>query len=207
MQKIIELDGLRFVRDDKTGYYLSNKTLKGKRCRIHRYIWEKYNGEIPKGYHVHHKDLNKSNNDISNLELVLFKNHLSLHGRERVEKDVEWFDNFRELGIEAAKEWHKSKEGREWHKDHYEQCKDKFHKKEEYICLYCGNKFETQKGNNKFCANKCKSAYRRREGLDDEVRICANCNKKFYVNKYRPAKCCSKSCSNEFRKNNKGDKN
>lgn len=37
---------------------------------LHRYIWEKHNGPIPKGHMVIHKDGNVHNNDISNLALV-----------------------------------------------------------------------------------------------------------------------------------------
>ena len=36
----------------------------GKRYLKHRYIWEQYNGKIPDGYEVHHKDLNTHNNEI-----------------------------------------------------------------------------------------------------------------------------------------------
>ena len=64
--KYIEYDGLKFCRDDKTGYYL-NSTI---RKRLHRYVWEKERGEIPEGYHIHHIDKNKANNDISNLALI-----------------------------------------------------------------------------------------------------------------------------------------
>ena len=57
--KFAYFNGLKFTRDDKTGYYL-NSTI---RKRLHRCVWEYYNGEIPKGYHIHHKDNDKSNND------------------------------------------------------------------------------------------------------------------------------------------------
>ena len=60
-------DGLSFRRDKRTGYFLNAKTHK----RLHVYVWEYYNGsEVPKGYHVHHKDFNKGNNEIENLVLM-----------------------------------------------------------------------------------------------------------------------------------------
>jgi len=37
------------------------------------------NGVIPKGYHIHHKDKNRNNNDISNLEMMLGTEHNSMH--------------------------------------------------------------------------------------------------------------------------------
>ena len=46
---------------------------------LHRYIWEKYNGKIPKGYEVHHKDKNRINYDINNLELIETELHHRLH--------------------------------------------------------------------------------------------------------------------------------
>ena len=36
----------------------------------HRWIWTHFNGAIPEGYEVHHRDSNKENNNINNLELV-----------------------------------------------------------------------------------------------------------------------------------------
>ena len=69
-KKQIEYNGLKFNRDDKTGYYLSTTNVNGKRKRLHRYVWECNYGEIPKGYHIHHIDENKGNNSIENLELI-----------------------------------------------------------------------------------------------------------------------------------------
>lgn len=50
----------------------------------HRVIWEKYNGEIPKGHIVGFRDGNKTNTDINNLVLVsrsahAVMNHTDLH--------------------------------------------------------------------------------------------------------------------------------
>lgn len=46
---------------------------------IHRAIYEAYYGEIPKGYIIHHKDGNKLNNSIENLECLTRAEHASLH--------------------------------------------------------------------------------------------------------------------------------
>ena len=70
---------------------------------LHREIWKFHNGEIPEGYHVHHKDENPLNNDISNLELLVGHEHISQHVRK----------NHMEVIRPKAAEWHRSEEGRE----------------------------------------------------------------------------------------------
>jgi len=62
---------------DKKGYptiWINNKSIK-----LHVYIWEKENGEKPKGMQLHHKDFNKKNYDIENLELVNQSDHFKIH--------------------------------------------------------------------------------------------------------------------------------
>lgn len=56
--------------------------------KVHRIIWECVNGEIPKGYDVHHIDGNKENNSIYNLELKEKGEHIREHkiGKQRSEE-------------------------------------------------------------------------------------------------------------------------
>ena len=64
---------------DKKGY-VHVKPPKGyKHCKLHQYIWMCVNGDIPEGYDIHHKDHNKLNNSIYNLELVERHVHISEH--------------------------------------------------------------------------------------------------------------------------------
>ena len=51
----------------------------GKNAYIHRLGWIKHNGEIPKGYVVRHKDENKLNWNIENLELLSRSQHIRKH--------------------------------------------------------------------------------------------------------------------------------
>lgn len=191
--KHIIYKGFKFTKDDKTGYYLNSNIRK----RLHRYIWEKEKGIIPNGYHIHHIDGNKNNNDINNLDCISAKEHLKKHGYDNFNNDKDWFENFHSKGIEEAKKWHKSEEGIKWHKQHYINTKDKLHVEEEYICIYCNKIFKAIKtGKNKFCSNKCKSAHRRNKGIDNEKRICLECGGEFIVNKYSKKLCCNRSCSN-----------
>lgn len=45
----------------------------------HRHIWEKHFGKIPEDYFIHHKNGNKRDNRIENLELVIRKEHGKVH--------------------------------------------------------------------------------------------------------------------------------
>lgn len=51
---------------------------------IHRFIWSYFNGKIPEGYEIHHRDFNHDNNDISNLELVTKEEHKEIHFARKV---------------------------------------------------------------------------------------------------------------------------
>lgn len=77
----IELDGFIFVREG--GHYRRGSVTKENPERwLHRYVWHKEKGEIPNGYLIHHKDEDKSNNNISNLHLMKFEKHSSHHGKK-----------------------------------------------------------------------------------------------------------------------------
>ena len=52
--------------------------------REHRVIFRTINGEIPSGFDIHHKDGNKLNNSIENLEMVGHSKHISEHKKGKV---------------------------------------------------------------------------------------------------------------------------
>ena len=58
---------------DKQGY--RRYKIKGKTYKEHRLVWVFHNGPIPEGYDVHHKDGNKLNNKINNLEVIKHDQH------------------------------------------------------------------------------------------------------------------------------------
>ena len=76
--KTIFVDGIeRKIHIGNCGY--ERFKFKNKPILVHRYIWEQLNGKIPDGYHIHHKDENKLNNSIDNLECISASEHAKLH--------------------------------------------------------------------------------------------------------------------------------
>jgi len=63
----------------KSGYFRYAKDEEGRLRFEHCINWERHNGKIPLGMQIHHKDLIKTNNDISNLQLVTPFDHKRLH--------------------------------------------------------------------------------------------------------------------------------
>ena len=72
---------------DKKGYAVV--WVAGRNKKVHILEWEKYNGKKPKGFQIHHKDDNKGNWHIDNLELLTQSDHFRLHSGW-VRKDKEW---------------------------------------------------------------------------------------------------------------------
>lgn len=167
-------NGRKYTRDEKTGYYLNST----HRERIHRAVWEYYNGPIPDGYAIHHIDEDKSNNSIENLQLISKSAHATLHGKERAAVSYEWMcQNIREKAAPKAAEWHKSDAGRAWHSEHG---KTVFRNLEpqKRICEQCGNEYKTKARHaSRFCSNNCKAKWRRENGLDDVEKVCPVCGK------------------------------
>lgn len=68
-------------------YYLSDDGHWRRHTSLHRDVWEAHFGLIPDGYAIHHKDHDKENNDISNLELLTPSEHQRRHHAELPEKE------------------------------------------------------------------------------------------------------------------------
>ena len=198
--KTAEYNGYKFTRDNVTGYYLSAKPIDGKRRRLHVYVYETETGEkVPDGYQIHHKDEDKRNNEISNLVCMTEHDHLSYHSKKNLAENAEHKEKFIERGIEAAKEWHKSDEGRKWHREHWQKIRGALYDEREYKCAFCGKTFKSKKVGSRFCNNAHKSAYRRKMGYDNVLRKCVVCGKMFVVNKYLKTKTCTRECAARLR--------
>lgn len=164
--------------------------------RLHQEIWKDAHDveKIPAGYHVHHEDENPFNNDPANLVLVDGSNHLAAHAR--TEKWREARKAWEKAGQDAARAWHGTPEGLEFHRQLgvkvWEQTEER-----EFTCEQCGNVFLTRTVQDKvrFCSNNCKSKARRVSGVDDEERTCPVCGDTFTINRYVKTAHCSRKCS------------
>lgn len=64
-------DGKKFTLRNH-GYY---ELTTDDRCLMHRYVWEKERGKIPKGWDIHHLNEVKSDNRVENLECLPKSEH------------------------------------------------------------------------------------------------------------------------------------
>lgn len=167
---------------------------------LHREVWKTHYGDIPEGFVVHHKDHNKNNNQLSNLDLVSDREHRSMHSKEFHAANPGHATRAIGIAQDNCRKWHSSSDGHAWHKQHYEKNKDKLHKDIEVVCECCGKVcVSTDTGRNKYCSRNCKSQARRDSGVDNEVRECLWCKQAFEANKYAKVKYCSRKCGGAFR--------
>jgi len=186
-------NSIKFIQQGKNGYYKNQKL----GISMHRYVWEFYNGKIPKGYEIHHIDGNKSNNDISNLQCLFANEHKKLHGRNLTDEQREWRrTNINENVRPKAIEWHKSECGKQWHREQVNFRQDN-RRIVKGTCLQCGKEiygYNNQGHTKKFCSGACSQKYRRQNGLNNITKICEICGKEFITDKYRPKSTCSYKC-------------
>lgn len=77
---IVKRRGGGYVKSfpDKDGYLKYAFSINGRthNISVHRFVWEIHKGVIPDGYTVDHKDNNKLNNGIENLQLLTAKDNV-----------------------------------------------------------------------------------------------------------------------------------
>ena len=56
--------------------------INGRTLLAHRHAWEQAHGPIPAGYVVHHRDEDRFNNDLANLELLTHQEHSAHHNQK-----------------------------------------------------------------------------------------------------------------------------
>lgn len=205
-KEVIVFNGIKFRRYPKSKnqhdrtYYTPNGSWRKKGIgSLHQEIWKAKYGAIPEGHQIHHKDHNPLNNSIENLVCLSNAEHGEHHYNSLPpDKKAKRRWAMAHKVREAASQWHKSDEGREWHKILGRLAwKDKPYKSR--ICQQCGKEYQTRNlhGRDKFCSNNCKSAARRKSGVDKEIRHCVICGIEIFVNKYLATKHC-KRCAKKL---------
>jgi hypothetical protein len=175
-----------------TRYYLCGNYFKKQAKYLHRELWIAAHGDIPEGMHIHHIDRNTSNNSTANYAMLPASVHISLHQEGRANNNVGPM-------LKAAKEWHNSEAGADWHKEQYEKnCKGKMLTAVTKDCEHCHKTFTKTVAKPsllRFCSNNCKSYFRRASGVDNVIRRCVECGDDFTTNKYGKTSRCSPRCS------------
>jgi hypothetical protein len=162
---------------------------------LHRQIWKDACGQIPDGYHIHHKDRNTGNNSLDNLELVSLEDHQQEHYAEQSERgksalSIEHLEQIRPM----ASAWHASDEGIAWHREHGKKTWDN-RQFRVIVCAECGGNFETRHGGEAiYCSERCYQKHLRKAGKHkNHLKTCEHCGKEFMG--IKRSRYCSRSCS------------
>lgn len=160
---------------------------------------------MPNGFEVHHADDNHLNNDPANLIAVRSGEHQAEHMRRRLQDPAlrKLNDEYLERARAAAPEWHRSEEGRAWHRDHARQQWAPEARAERVtmaVCECCGASFERYHEDARFCTMACfqrTTAHERR--YFTLQRKCGICGVDFVTNRHRPTETCSRACGAKLR--------
>ncbi len=77
----------------------------------YRKIYKEHYGEIPEGYHIHHKDFNAYNNEPSNLIAVSPEEHAKIHDHD----GIKWCIEAGKIGGAVSYGKMSDKEKKDWH--------------------------------------------------------------------------------------------
>lgn len=186
------------------GYRFYKSSTRRFACTIsmHRFVWTYFNGEIPEGYEIHHRDLNPDNNDIANLQLLTKEEHKKVHAATKEKRKLEKKSTF--ICAVCGCEYEAVSRGNNTYCSI--KCKEiakreraaKLLKKREIrVCIQCGREFSAPiNGNQKFCSWSCVGKSHRKR----ETRVCLHCGKEFSARITSDRKYCSTNCFCDHRK-------
>lgn len=160
---------------------------------LHRVVYEDAYGAIPSGMHIHHINGDCGDNRIENLECLTAKEHRAKHPLKgaSLDRQLAHLDRIRPL----AAAWHSTTEGKRLHSRNGRAVWEG-RVARDLDCDQCGKPFKSNAMHHaeRFCSNKCKSAWRRASGLDDVLFKCPVCHGEKMRSKYSRAKTCSRKC-------------
>jgi len=208
--RCVEFGGRRYHRRSD-GYFVhegSSRTRPRVRRYLHRDVWAEENGEIPKGFHIHHRDEDRGHNAIDNLFLMPHGDHARHHrlgkesptsvsnGRAVMEafwSRAEWKTakcivcgaEFQSRALVPSK-FCSVKCSSEWHEPRYVP--------ERKTCACCGASFVAKKRAQRFCSRACNSRANGKGSQGARVVCCAECGSCFPSNR-KNARFCGRECA------------
>ena len=161
---------------------------------LHRLIWEKANGPIPKNHVIHHRDGNKLNNSIENLECLSQAEHSRLHRLE----ERETLSARMSMNSEKVHAWLHTEKGKKFLSD---KARAEFARRpiKDFICQQCNKPFQSKHSRPvTYCSDNCVMRARWARKADMEDRTCVICSSTFSINRYQLTKTCSFPCRNKL---------
>lgn len=191
---------------------------------LHRRIWEDARGPIPEHHHVHHRDGDRGNNALDNLELLSRSEHASWHyphtlaphgdlarrnakasqarayaRRRRVPRTCAHCGGAFYVGSSLSK-------GRKFCSErcYYHATKPDPWRPEPRRCVECGSEFTATRETHRFCSARCRIAdfHKRASERVERIVACAQCGAKFRSARVN-ARYCSDRCKQRY--NHRGD--
>ena len=173
------LHGVVFTRN-KNGYYTAVMS-------AHRFVWMLAHGEIPEGHHIHHRNHDRSDNQLSNLECISSTDHARHHYHKRT-------------GLRASQlRWCQSDEGRKTLSENMRKLRADAVERT-FTCRHCGDSFKTKHPQQRFCSKKCQ------EERNWKVKPCEICGTDFRYKRHKTRQCrtCSYRCGWALRRKKAG---
>lgn len=169
-------------RKDNSRHYSANQ-------QIHRAVYRYYQGEIPTGYEIHHRDENPANNAPDNLQCLTKSSHSALHHRDGVGKKTKNFicaQCGKPLTIRATANRRFCSQT-----CYIKYCNEK--KKRPSVCAFCGKIFIAHDKRQKFCSQSCNAKFQFKDHR--ETRTCPICGKTFTARISTNKRACSQACA------------
>jgi len=201
MTKTIKItyEGKAFHVQSTGRYFTTRVPILGERL-LHRIVWTKAFGPVPDKHEIHHINEDWTDNRIENLECIDAVKHQRDHMLEKYKDPAFMAARLKDLESAqiAAKAWHSSPEGIEWHRQHGKKSWVA-RKPKTYTCKCCGLVFDSMRAYGvEFCSLSCRQKVKFQEDKTS-IGTCILCGTSFNFNKYREQDCCSRSCGNKVR--------
>lgn len=91
MKPFVIFNGLKYSVDKSNGYLRSHGPYvkrKNPKTYLHRDMWVAVYGPVPHGYDVHHKDEDRTHNELSNFECLSKSDHQLKYSPARIDFDL-----------------------------------------------------------------------------------------------------------------------